>query len=412
MADGGTLKPGWTKVKFGEVVRLCKDRSSDPEADGIERYVGLEHLEPEDLRIRRWGLVADGTTFTSRFKPGQVLFGKRRAYQRKVAIADFEGICSGDIYVFESANPKYLLPGLLPFICQADSFFEYAIGTSAGSLSPRTNWKSLKDFKFVLPPLEEQSKLLCLFQATESALEKRRDFTEQAFYLFRATVDAMFSGSFRERTGKESKKHKTDIGLTPVDWEVAKLSEVTTKIVDGVHKRPNYVSEGIPFLTVENLTRGPGIDFSETRFITQEDHEQYVKRANPEIGDVLVSKDGTLGIARVIDEPKEFSIFVSLALLKPDSNILDSWFLRYYFESSLFLRKLASKTSGSALKHIHLIDFRQTLIPLPNKLEQSSISEKIKLIDFSYRKSQEKQIETQYLKRQILNHTLKGGVHV
>lgn len=115
MVHSETLRSGWTKVKFGEVVRLCKDRSSDPEADGIERYVGLEHLEPEDLRIRSWGLVADGTTFTSRFKPGQVLFGKRRAYQRKVAVADFEGVCSGDIYVFESLDPKYLLPELLPY---------------------------------------------------------------------------------------------------------------------------------------------------------------------------------------------------------------------------------------------------------------------------------------------------------
>ena len=71
------LKPGWRRVKFGDVVRLSKARSKDPMADGIERYVGLEHLEPGDLRIRRWGNVADGVTFTSVFRPGQVLFGKR-----------------------------------------------------------------------------------------------------------------------------------------------------------------------------------------------------------------------------------------------------------------------------------------------------------------------------------------------
>ncbi|HEX7895535.1 MAG TPA: hypothetical protein VF447_15155, partial [Terriglobales bacterium] len=84
-----TLKPGWRPVKFGDVVRLSKGRSQDPLADGFERYVGLEHLEPGDLRIRSWGNVADGVTFTSVFRPGQVLFGKRRAYQRKVAVADF-----------------------------------------------------------------------------------------------------------------------------------------------------------------------------------------------------------------------------------------------------------------------------------------------------------------------------------
>jgi len=79
------------------VVRLSKERCTDPEAAGIDRYVGLEHPEPGDLRIRSWGNVGDGVTFTSRFRPGQVLFGKRRAYQRKVAVAEFDGICSSDI---------------------------------------------------------------------------------------------------------------------------------------------------------------------------------------------------------------------------------------------------------------------------------------------------------------------------
>ncbi|MDY0071116.1 MAG: restriction endonuclease subunit S, partial [Thauera sp.] len=154
------LKPGWKRVKFGDVVRLSKARSKNPLGDGLERYVGLEHLEPGDLRIRRWGDVADGVTFTNVFQPGQVLFGKRRAYQRKVAVADFSGVCSGDIYVLESKDAQVLLPELLPFICQTDAFFEHAVGTSAGSLSPRTNWTSLAGFEFALPPVEEQKRLV------------------------------------------------------------------------------------------------------------------------------------------------------------------------------------------------------------------------------------------------------------
>lgn len=150
------LKPGWQRVKFGDVVSLSRVRSQDPLADGIERYVGLEHLEPGDLRIRTWGNVADGVTFTSVFQPGQVLFGKRRAYQRKVAVADFSGVCSGDIYVMETKDAQVLLPELLPFICQTDAFFDHAVGTSAGSLSPRTNWASLADFEFLLSPRHEQ----------------------------------------------------------------------------------------------------------------------------------------------------------------------------------------------------------------------------------------------------------------
>ena len=68
-------RSGWARVAFGDVVRLSKQRSKDPEADGLERYVGLEHLEPGDLKIRSWGDVADGTTFTSVFHPGRSCSG-------------------------------------------------------------------------------------------------------------------------------------------------------------------------------------------------------------------------------------------------------------------------------------------------------------------------------------------------
>jgi len=169
------LKIGWKKVKFGDVVRLSKERSSDPLADGYERFIGLEHIDPEDLRVRRWGNVADGVTFTSVFKPGQLLFGKRRAYQRKVAVADFAGVCSGDIYVLESKEPKKLLPELLPFVCQTEAFFQHAVGTSAGSLSPRTNWTSLADFEFTLPPLDEQRQIIEVLSASESVLESLKN---------------------------------------------------------------------------------------------------------------------------------------------------------------------------------------------------------------------------------------------
>lgn len=130
--------------------------------------MGLEHIAPDDLKIRRWGDIADGTTFTNVFRAGQVLFGKRRAYQRKVAFADFDGVCSGDIYVLEPKN-DHLLPELLPFICQTDGFFEHAVGTSAGSLSPRTNWESLASYEFALPPPEEQRRIASALTAIGKA---------------------------------------------------------------------------------------------------------------------------------------------------------------------------------------------------------------------------------------------------
>jgi len=163
-------KPGWKMVKFGEVVKNANLVERDPEANGVERIVGLEHIDPENLHIRRWNSVADGTSFSRQFVPGQTLFGKRRAYQRKVAYAEFEGICSGDILTFEPKNRKVLLPELLPFICQSDAFFDHALDTSAGSLSPRTSWTALKDFEFPLPSLDEQKRIAEILWAADEAV--------------------------------------------------------------------------------------------------------------------------------------------------------------------------------------------------------------------------------------------------
>jgi type I restriction enzyme S subunit len=160
---------GWTSTAFGDVVQLSNERTAEPAADGYERYIGLEHIDPGELHVARWGDIADGVTFTSVFHPGQVLFGKRRAYQRKVAVADFSGVCSGDIYVLEPKGDA-LLPDLLPFICQTDAFFEHAVGTSAGSLSPRTNWKSLANFEFSLPPIEEQRRMVEVLKTSLNAV--------------------------------------------------------------------------------------------------------------------------------------------------------------------------------------------------------------------------------------------------
>jgi type I restriction enzyme, S subunit len=226
------LKSGWKWVKFGDVVKLSTARCNDPLAQGIERYVGLEHIDSDDLRIQRWGLVEDGITFTSLFKPGQVLFGKRRAYLRKVAVPDFAGVCSGDIYVFESANPQVLLPELLPFICQTDRFFEYAIGTSAGSLSPRTNWKNLVDFEFALPSMKEQLKLSIQFAALKEGIESLLFVNKRSDECRKSYLEKVFTDKYHKYckldqaaqifSGGTPSKSRSDFWSGEIPWLSAK----------------------------------------------------------------------------------------------------------------------------------------------------------------------------------------------
>ena len=119
-----------------------------------------------------------------------------------------------------------------------------------------------------------------------------------------------------------------DSGQLPVGWEIKTLGELCRKITDGVHHTPKYIETGVPFLSVKNLTHGI-IDFSNTKFISLEDHNVLVKRCKPEIEDVLYTKVGTTGIAKVVDTTKEFSLFVSVALLKPKHEIIFNKYRTY-----------------------------------------------------------------------------------
>lgn len=292
MADGSaaptqpliTGKSSWPRVRFGDVVKLNTERSADPAAAGIERYVGIEHIEPEDLRIRSWGLVADGTTFTNYFQPGQVLFVKRRAYQRKVAVADFAGVCSGDIYVLESGNPDVLLPDLLPFICQTEGFFQHAVGTSAGSLSPRTNWTQLATYEFALPPLAEQRRIAEVLWGIQDYVWCTEETHSQATRLEEALFSSLLRG---EGILTEPKLVMTVFGNTPKEWPLMKVSEIghvaygISAAVSG-NIDPTF---GWPILTGANITLDGTFDLSKLVYHPEPDKPDFTLQ----IGDVLLN---------------------------------------------------------------------------------------------------------------------------
>lgn len=137
----------------------------------VERFVGLENIEPNNYIIQGWGNISDGTTFTKIFSKGDILFGKRRAYLKKVAIADFDGICSNDILVIRAINKK-ITQELLPFYISSEAFINHAIKTSAGSLSPRTKWKDLSVMEISIPDLETQGKIVKILNNIQDVLQQ------------------------------------------------------------------------------------------------------------------------------------------------------------------------------------------------------------------------------------------------
>ena len=137
----------WQDVEYGQVVNHIEINERDPEKRANAKYVSVEHLKTLDLRIK--GVASEEQpTFSRTFKKGQILFAKRRAYQKKVAIADFDGICSPHLWALETNGE--LLQELLPFIMQRDAFYEYVNANSAGTMSTYLKWPALSKYQFKL----------------------------------------------------------------------------------------------------------------------------------------------------------------------------------------------------------------------------------------------------------------------
>ena len=349
MADSKNLKPGWRRVKFGDVVRLSKARSQDPLADGFERYVGLEHLEPGDLRIRSWGNVADGVTFTSVFQPGQVLFGKRRAYQRKVAIADFSGVCSGDIYVLESKDASVLLPELLLFICQTDAFFDHAVGTSAGSLNPRTNWTSLADFGLALPPIEKQQSAIALLKAATDHSQSIEDAYLAAGRMLQAFKDCQLGGNGSAKTYLLG-----DLLLGSPD--------------SGCSAPPKDADTGYFVLGLAALSRDGYVsgDFKPVEPTTK------MLAAKLSTGDLLISRSNTVdrvGYAGIFsDDRDDVSFPDTMMRLRPNPALVRPDFLEALLQTTSareYLMRIAAGTSAS-MKKINRANLLQMRLNLPS----------------------------------------------
>lgn len=348
-----------TTVAFGDVVRLSRETSKDPESDGFERYVGLEHLQPSDLKVRSWGDVGDGTTFTNVFRPGQVLFGKRRAYQRKVAVADFSGVCSGDIYAFEPKDER-LLPELLPFICQSEPFYDYVISMSQGGLSPRVNWKALAQYEFNLPPVDEQRRIASVLQ---TAVE-----LGDAFYNVVAGATTTFDSIINERMrglGLGPAAFHERVGRYFAGWSLARLGDLLSEAQYGLsetlHTQGQY-----PVLRMMNLEGGKATA-SDLKYADLSDDvfEKYRLHA----GDVLFNRTNSyelVGRTGVYDLAGDFTFASYLVRLITKPDLILPEYLSAFLTAPIGRRQVMSfATRGVSQANVNASNLRRVLVPLP-----------------------------------------------
>ncbi|MBE8127389.1 restriction endonuclease subunit S [Photobacterium damselae] len=162
----------WQLVKFGDVA-IQQKQTIDRENTDLTRYVKGEHMYSEDIHLREWGELQDeylGPAFTRKFEEGDILYGSRRTYLRKVVVAPFEGITSNTTFVIK-ANEARIDKRLLPFIMLSEGFSQHSIKNSKGSVNPYVNWKDLAKYEFLLPKMEKQSELVSLFTVVDGNIE-------------------------------------------------------------------------------------------------------------------------------------------------------------------------------------------------------------------------------------------------
>ncbi len=231
------LKPRWKVWRFDQIATNVNVRIDNPSESGMEHYVGLEHLDPDSLRIRRWGSPDDVEATKLLFKKGDIIFGRRRAYQRKLGVAEFDGICSAHAMVLR-AKSEVVLPEFLPFFMQSDLFMNRAVEISVGSLSPTINWKTLAVQEFALPPMEEQQALVRLLGSIEETIDSLRHAETAARSLLRSFSSDQFVDS---DSGEFLSEHYMVISgqVDPKDSQYCNLNLIA----------PNHIESGTGRIT-------------------------------------------------------------------------------------------------------------------------------------------------------------------
>lgn len=363
------LKPDWRRVRFGDVVRQVKDRV-DPETCGIERFVAGEHMDTDDLTIRRWGIIGEGDlgpAFHMRFRPGQVLYGSRRTYLRKIALADFEGVCANTTFVLEPADRQVLLPDLLPFIMQTEAFHAHSRRESKGSVNPYINFSDLAWYEFSLPPLQDQRKLITVLCNAAEVVEAGRQAIEAGRRIY---VSALSHTLMRPRP-KPGISPET---WGPEEWPCIALDELTladAPISYGIVQPGLSVENGIPTVTSNNLNIG----FTDRVHLTSPVLEAGYKRSRIRGGDVLVTVKG-FGTGNIGVVPPHFSgnITRDVARIRFE-HALDAAFFVHLWRSPAFDRYWRAISVGTTRPELSIGKLRSMTVPWPDREIRQRLSQ-------------------------------------
>jgi type I restriction enzyme, S subunit len=364
-----------------------------PSDTDLDRYVGLEHLDPEALKLRRWGNPSEVIGQKLRFWEGDIIYGKRRAYQRKLAVADFDGICSAHAFVLR-AKPDVCLPEFLPFFLQSELFHQRALEISVGSLSPTINWSTLAKQEFPLPPVDEQRRIADLLWAADDTIETHKTLLDSLSTAYNSLVHQKFSGNYV--------KEENPIAL----------SKVCDVLVGFPFKSKLYKETGVRLLRCSNVgIHGCEWAQEETKYWDESEYENF-KIYHLQKDDIVIAMDRPFvgdgfKVSKVTDDDLPSLLLQRVARLRPFGELcLD--YLWAFLQAKAYQNHLQKNQQGTQLPHISKFDIESAIIPLRSKDEQKALSEEFRSFAVAIEQAKIHLANLFELKKQLLAKYLTG----
>jgi type I restriction enzyme, S subunit len=241
----------------------------------------------------------------------------------------------------------------------------YLEGLGNGATFKELSKSVVARIEIPLPPLDEQQRIAAVLDLADELRRKRRQALKRAESLVQSLFVDFFGDPIRN----------------PKDSNIVRLADVTTRITDGVHQKPTYRDDGVPFISVKNITTGV-LRFDDCKFVSREDHEKFTKRCRPEPGDILYTKVGaTYGRPALVDKDEEFSLYVSVCLIKPRRELIEPKFLCAVLGLPAVKVQADRRIKGIGVPDLHLDQIREFLIPLPPLSEQREFSAQIGAVE-------------------------------
>ena len=335
------------KYKLGDIAPI--QQGSVPESESYW-LLNLDMVESNTGHIyERLYVPFDKIgTSTIAFDTNNVLYSKLRPYLNKVVIPDCPGYATSEMLPLKP-NKNYITREYLTYFLRSPKFVAYINEKTSGAKMPRANSSDLKSVEIECPTLENQRHITSEFDRIISIVRLRQQQLQKLDELVKARFVEMFGTIHDNRFG----------------FGVVTLQDVSAPIKDGTHQTPTYttdVENGYKFLSSKDVTTGK-VDWSHLKYIPEELHRELYARISPRRGDILLAKNGTTGIAAIVDRDEVFDIYVSLALIRPHG--VDPTYLWAAINAAETKQQFDASLKGIGVPNLHLGEIKKARIILP-----------------------------------------------